>query len=129
MKSEMRKKKIIKTAKTIALLFAISICGVVLLNSPQKIMAFTTSDSTFSDDLTWEDFEYLSNLERTFRIENSNATAEEVLSFLEDEIGNLRTSKGNFVPMMSTSSSSGTYTIFGVTLTSEEILLFVTYPS
>ena len=49
-------------------------------------MASTTSDNTFSDDLTWEDFEYLSNLERSIRCENSNATAEEVLSFLEDEI-------------------------------------------
>lgn len=82
----MRKKKILKTVKTIALLFVISICGAVLINNPQKIMASTTSDNTFSDDLTWEDFEYLSNLERSIRCENSNATAEEVLSFLEDEI-------------------------------------------
>jgi len=92
-------------------------------------MASTTSDNTFSDDLTWEDFEYLSNLERSIRCENSNATAEEVLSFLEDEIDKLRTSKENLMPIISTSSSSSTYTIFGFTLTSEEILLFATYPS
>jgi cbb3-type cytochrome oxidase subunit 3 len=128
MKYEMRKKKILKTAIFVILLFIVGICMIAMLNRPQKTTAFAASANTYFGESYYDDFEYLSGLERAFRYDNPNATPEEALAYLENEISNLSMMQGNFMSIMST-SSGGTYKIFGRELTGAEIGLSIAYPA
>lgn len=83
---------------------------------------------TFNDsyNLSWSDFLYLVTLEKDYRDENPFATPDEVGHFLNNELNELILNNQNFlVPM---DSGSGTYEIFGISLTSQELLLFASFP-
>ena len=79
-----------------------------------------------SFNLSWSDFWYLVKLEKSYRDENPFAKPEEVEHFLNNELNELIfNNQSFFVPM---DSGSESYEIFGITLTSQELLLFASFP-
>lgn len=79
-----------------------------------------------SFNLSWSDFWYLVKLEKSYRDENPFAKPEEVEHFLNNELNELIfNNQSFFVPM---DSGSESYEIFCITLTSQEFLLFASFP-
>lgn len=79
-----------------------------------------------SFNLSWSDFWYLVKLEKSYRDEYPFAKPEEVEHFLNNELNELIfNNQSFFVPM---DSGSESYEIFGITLTSQELLPFASFP-
>ncbi len=75
------------------MLFVLGFCfcclmGSILLNKE----SLETKAENYGDNFVVKNFEYLSTLERDYREENPDQTAEEVIAFLEDQIFELNKS-------------------------------------
>ena len=79
-------------------------------------------------NIVTDNFEYLLNLEKEYRVENPNVTPNEVVTFLNDKIRELQ--QNNSLILMSDNSTVNTeYIIFGKPITSAELELITLYPA
>ena len=96
------------------MLFVLGFCfcclmGSILLNKE----SLETKAENYGDNFVVKNFEYLSTLERDYREENPDQTAEEVIAFLEDQIFELNKSGSNNInPMNDSPMGDSEYNTF-----------------
>ena len=152
MKYEIKKIKGLKITITLSILIIISICSIIICNlhnddfmkaNAKTLGASVSTDSAdfnmnetivndseqHSNSVVLNNFEYFCNLERSYRDDNINATAEDISLFLKNEIANLSEHKIDVALTSHISSrADGKYEIFGEIVTSQEIALVALYP-
>ncbi len=111
----------------VVLIFLLCFCisSVVCLISNKNTLKVNAQDN--SVDLILNNFQSLSKLEKDYRNENPDVSANEVVAYLENCIKELERNEVSLLTDSSIGDSS--YSIFGKTVTSAEIKLVAAYPA